>query len=116
MRLREPDEAAVTVADMGDVMDPALTVGLVAGAYRLWRLVALDDLPAVRRRVDRFADWLGRRRGDAWREAVYCVWCSGWWCSVAVVVAADVVGDVPAPVLAAVTVNVGVGLLDRVLG
>lgn len=53
-------------------------------AYRLWRLLALDDLPYLSDVRERFEDWLDVRAGNRWAAGVACPWCSGFWCCVAV--------------------------------
>lgn len=90
--------------------DPLLLVINVLAAYRLTRLVLLDEappLPRVRRSIERGALARWRKRHPAYgaddvRDAygdqpplvtlLSCAWCSGWWVSVAVMVAATLAG------------------------
>lgn len=77
-------------------------------AYRLWRLLALDDLPGI-------AEARGvaeRRLPDRWADAIVCPWCLGFWCCLLVFVAADVAGvNVPAPILQVAAASTVVGLI-----
>jgi len=63
--------------------------------YRLWRLLAEDDiLEPVRRKVLRYVGWQGPRpgypKGDPlpdeyrgrWAEFLTCPWCAGFWIGV----------------------------------
>jgi len=59
----------------------ALWLILTLAAYRLWRLLALDSLTARPR------DAILDRDGPVWgwlADGVYCPWCLGFWCCVAV--------------------------------
>lgn len=61
-------------------------------AHRLWRLVAVDDLPGWRDAADRVEGWVAGRFGDRWAAGIRCAWCSGWWACVAVIAAVDLSG------------------------
>ena len=61
--------------------------------YRIWRLLAEDDiLEPARRRVLRYAGW---EEGDdlpegyrvKWRDFLVCPWCCGAWLSLLAVIA-----------------------------
>lgn len=77
-------------------------------AYRLWRLLALDDLPGVAEAREAIYD----RAPERWADAIACPWCLGWWCCVAVFAAVWLAGTPltlpPVQVAAASTV---VGLI-----
>jgi hypothetical protein len=81
-------------------------------AYRLWRLLALDDLPGLleaRTRLDRWATTDTRAR---YVDAVRCPWCLGFWCCVLVFVAVDVWGvSLPLPVVQIAAASTVVGLI-----
>ena len=62
---------------------------LALAAYRVWRLVAEDDiLDRPRRRLLRLGEW--RKEGDPvpanyrswWGDLLRCAWCAGFWISV----------------------------------
>ena len=80
-------------------------------AYRLWRLLALDDLPGLveaRDALDRWATTDGRAR---WVDAVRCPWCLGFWSCVLVFVTVDVWGvSLPLPVVQIAAASTVVGL------
>lgn len=61
--------------------DALLFVLTSLGAYRLWRFVALDDLPFIERPREWFENWVCRHFGPEWSSGVSCPWCSGWWAS-----------------------------------
>lgn len=61
---------------------------LALASYRVWRLLAEDDiLDAPRRRLLNLGDW--RREGDPvppdyrqwWGSLLACAWCAGFWIS-----------------------------------
>lgn len=91
---------------------PFLFLLATGAAYRLWRLVALDDLPGWRDLLDRAELAVTRRAGDRWAAGLACPWCSGWWCTVVVFAAVDMAGlSVPAPVLQVAASSTIVGLV-----
>lgn len=67
---------------MSDVM---VFVLACAAAYRLWRLLAHDDLPPMVRIRDWFERVVDARFGASWAAGVRCAACSGAWCSFGVV-------------------------------
>lgn len=89
---------------------PLLLVLMYLASYRLWRLLALDDLPPLVAVRDRIEGWIDHRHGPDWSSGLKCAWCLGFWCSVAVVGATWAVVPLPLPVLwfAAVSTAVGV--------
>lgn len=89
---------------------PDLAVWLLAtaAAYRLWRLLALDDLPGL-------ADgrqWLLDRHPNRWTDAIVCPWCLGFWCCVAVFAAVHTVD----PYSTAVAYAIHVAAASTVVG
>lgn len=78
---------------------------LTLAAYRVWRLVARDDItvPLRMRLPDRVAD------------PVVCPWCAGTWIAVGTIAAARQWCDVEMPVVQAAASCVVVGLIgDRI--
>jgi hypothetical protein len=61
------------------------TVVAAFAAYRLTRLVVLDDLPPVAKARSAFIKAAGP--GSAWSEMISCPWCSGYWVSAVVALA-----------------------------
>lgn len=81
-------------------------------AYRLWRLVALDDLPGWRDAIEAVDRWVSVHAGDRWADGISCPWCSGWWCCVAVFAIIDATGTpVPLPLLQMAAASTLVGLI-----
>lgn len=62
----------------------ALWLILTLAAYRLWRLLALDDLPGLAEARYRLTTTLDERGYDRYADAIPCPWCLGFWCCVAV--------------------------------
>lgn len=89
---------------------------LTLAAYRLWRLLALDDLPGladVRHRT--IAAGQGTR-AERWVDAIWCPWCLGFWCCVAVFAAADLAGtSIPLPAVQIAAASTAVGLIGETL-
>lgn len=92
-------------------MNLAIWLLATLAAYRLWRFVALDDLPPWRDLVDRLEFALESRVGDRWAAGLACPWCSGWWATVAVFTALDAVTVVPLPLLQVAAASTVVGWL-----
>lgn len=87
-----------------------LFVLVTAASYRLWRLLALDDLPPLVAVRDRVEDAIRRRHGVDWSNGLQCAWCLGAWCSFAVVGAVWSVHPLPLPALWFAAVSTVVGL------
>src|SRR6266700_2606001 len=66
MRAQPPDPASLSPGDLA-------LLGL--GAFRLWRLLAVDDLPVLMRARRRVLGPPGRH--PLLTEAITCPWCSG---------------------------------------
>lgn len=80
-------------------------------AYRLWRLLALDDLPGIaegRAALDRWATTDTRVR---WVDAIRCPWCLGWWCCVLVFALVDLWTSLPLVVVQVAAASTVVGLI-----
>lgn len=77
-------------------------------AYRLWQLLAFDDLPGLAEaRV-----WLADRIPDRYEAAIYCPWCLGFWCCVFVFSAVHIAGHpLPLPALQVAAASALVGLI-----
>lgn len=85
-------------------------------AYRLFRLLAVDDFPPIvplrLAVVDAVTEWLG----EDWADGVTCPWCLGAWISFAVVAWTDYLIHIPVPLLQALAVSCVVGLIGGVDG
>lgn len=94
-----------------------LIVALVA--YRLWRLLAIDDISLpIRKRLEEVAGryWVRRRTRIADRalEMIECPWCLGSWIALGVAFGAWAVGwTTSAPLLVGLAAAVLVGLLSE---
>lgn len=80
------------------------------GAYRLWRFLAVDDLPPVVWVRDRFELGIANRFGNEWASGVTCPWCSGWWASCIAVGALWAYRSLPLPALWFAAVSAVVGM------
>lgn len=93
-------------------MDVIVWTLATLAAYRLWRLLALDDLPGIaegRAALDRWATTDTRAR---YVDAIRCPWCLGWWSCVLVFVSLDVWGvSLPLPVVQIAAASTVVGLI-----
>lgn len=81
------------------ILVEAVVVGLVA--FRLWRLLAVDDL------TERLRERLPERVLEPWR----CVWCLGFHCAVVVGLVAHLTGltdSTPWLMIPAASVIVGI--------
>lgn len=81
-----------------------LFVLLVGATYRLWRLIAEDEITQRPRLA--LPEWL--------RMPVTCAWCSGSWLAIGVVVVVDQMVGLPLPLLWMGAVATGVGLIAKV--
>lgn len=83
----------------------SLVIG--AASYRLWRLIAEDDITeSVRGRILSSApEWIS--------ELVYCSWCLGSYCAFGVTWATDATVGLDAPVLVGLAAAVVVGWLGE---
>lgn len=68
-------------------------------SYRLWRLLALDDLPGVAELRDRLDRWATTDRRVRYVDAIRCPWCLGFWSCVAVFVTVQLVDPYTTPTL-----------------
>lgn len=87
-----------------------MTVWLLAtlAAYRLWRLLALDDLPGLAEARTAAAGRLPPR----WADAIECPWCLGFWCCLVVFVILDATtASVPLPAVQIAAASTVVGLI-----
>lgn len=81
-------------------------------SYRLWRLLALDDLPIVAKPRERYFD----RYAGTWKaDLVECPWCSGSWIAFAVTGLTNLFYDFPLPVLYALVSATIVGFIGAKL-
>ena len=63
-------------------------------SYRLWRLLALDEVLASQR------IWFVEHLPPKYEEAIYCSWCLGFWCCVVTFVTIDYLGySIPLPLV-----------------
>jgi len=85
----------------------------VLASWRMWRLIAVDDLPGWRDRIDRASAHAEARFGPRWADGIVCPWCSGFWVTVAVFTTVDLFTTVPLPVLQAVAGSAAVGWLGE---
>ena len=97
-------------------MSPAIAAPVIAlAAYRLWRLLALDELTRpLRARL--FRTGPEGTRDPRFGSALYwlrCPWCSGTWLSALATLAADLLvdGGLEAPVLAGAAAAAMTGIL-----
>lgn len=67
-----------------DVSDVLLWALATLTSYRLWRLLAHDDLPGVAETRDRIDTWATTATRQRYVDAIRCPWCLGWWCCVLV--------------------------------
>ena len=74
------------------ILVEVVIVALVS--YRLWRLLAVDDLTERIRHYLFLAEdeGTGRTRVRSGANVLACPWCAGFWCTVAVGVAAHLAG------------------------
>lgn len=79
-------------------------------AYRIWRLLAVDEFPPIETARERFEVWITNRFGAEWAAGISCPWCSGAWVSIAVVSAVWAVHPLPLPALWYPAVSAGVGI------
>lgn len=86
-------------------MNIVVWVVLMLAAYRLWRLLALDDLTRDVR--ERF----GARLHPRLEAAIYCPWCLGFWCCVAVFGLASIWVSLPLVVAQVAAASTVVGFL-----
>lgn len=91
--------------------DALLFILLTLTAYRVTRLIALDDLPPLVAVRDRFTEVVSRRHGADWASGIGCAWCSGFWVSCAVVGAVWHFRSLPLPGLWFCAVSAAVGML-----
>lgn len=82
-------------------------------AYRLYRLLAVDDLPPVATARDWIVRKVDKAHGDEWAHGLECPWCLGFWCSLLVVGLLDLAVSVPLPALQVAAVSTLVGLLAK---
>lgn len=100
--------------------DGLLFALLALGSYRIWRLIAVDDVPFSPLRERIIHRWDARARGkDAERhlryvEGLQCPWCLGSLISFALVTGVAQVQSLRLPGLWAIAVACVVGLLGRV--
>lgn len=92
-----------------------LTLLMSLAAYRVWRLLALDDLPPLVKARTRFQDAIAERHGDDWADGIACPFCSGFWVSLVVVVVTASIHPVPLPALQVLAVSAIVGFLGMKL-
>lgn len=78
-------------------------------AFRVTRLLALDDLPLV----SRPRAWLAGKLPGAWADLVFCPWCLGVYVSATATALVDRYGSVPLPGIYAAAVAALVGLISR---
>lgn len=90
--------------------DGLLFVVVALAAYRLWRFLALDDLPPVVWVRDGVEDFVERHFGPEWSSGVSCPWCSGWWASCIAVGAVWAYRPLPLPALWFAAVSAAVGI------
>jgi hypothetical protein len=90
---------------------------LAGAAYRIWRLLAIDDITEKPRRwVLRLGDW---QEGDdapegyrvKWGEFLECPWCAGFWISCLWYGAWQWEPKWTLAIAALFTINLGVGLI-----
>ncbi len=91
---------------------PDLIVWLLGtlAAYRLWQLLAHDDLPVLAEARDRLVGWLDARHLDRYADAIVCPWCLGFWCCVATFAGIYAADPYPMPVLHVAAASTVVGL------
>lgn len=89
----------------------ALCILMALAAYRIFRLLAVDDFPPIVWARDRVDDWIAERFGDEWADGLTCGWCLGAWCSFAVVGLTDAFTSVPLVGLQLGAVSTIVGIL-----
>lgn len=99
--------------------DGLLFALLALGSYRIWRLIAVDDVPLSFAREWLIKRWDSRARGkDAERhlryvEGLQCPWCLGSLIAFAFVAGVAQVRSLPLPGLWALSVACVVGLLGK---
>lgn len=79
-------------------------------AYRLWQLLAHDDLPGLAEGRYRLGEWLDARHLDRYADAIACPWCLGFWCCVVTFGGIYAVAPYPLPVLHIAAASTVVGL------
>lgn len=92
-----------------------LTILMALGAYRLFRLQALDDLPPLVWLRTRVQDATAERFGEEWADGWACAWCSGFYWSALTVLVTMSFTDVPLPALQILAVSTIVGFLGSKL-
>lgn len=98
-------------------LQPMRELGLMAvialASYRIWALIALDEITRpLRRRL--FTAVRSEKELFKWFKLwLMCPWCAGSWITAAVTVLADVfvTNGVPSPVLVGVAAATGTALL-----
>lgn len=80
-------------------------------AYRLWRLLALDDLPGVAETRDAADRWATTPTRQRYVDAIRCPWCLGFWSCVAVFGVLYLLAPYPWPVLNVAAASTVVGLI-----
>lgn len=85
-------------------MTAELVLLIAAASWRIWRLIARDDV----------TDW-ARSKISGWPLAlVECAWCLGTWIALAVTFAVDHVQPMPTPWLIAGAAAALVGLTEEI--
>lgn len=88
-----------------------VTALLALAAYRLWRLLAVDDLPPLADARTRLWHAVEARWGPRWADGLECGWCTGTWVAFATVAAWHAHAGLAHPWLQALAVATLVGLL-----
>jgi len=89
----------------------ALCILMALAAYRIFRLLAVDDFPPIVWARDRVDDWIAETVGDEWADGLTCPWCLGAHISFAVVALTDAFASVPLVGLQLAAVSTIVGIL-----
>lgn len=97
------------------MIDLGLLVVMSLAAYRLYRLLGVDDLPPIAGPRGAFTRWIDRHFGQDWADGIGCPWCLGFWCAGIVVGFVDIVVSVPLPVLQWAAASAVVGLIGTAL-
>jgi hypothetical protein len=97
------------------VSDALLLVVLTLAAYRVWRLLFVDDFPPVMALRERMVRATFDRHGSEWSDGFGCPWCSGFWVSCAVVGITWTFVSLPLPGLWFLAVPALVGLIGTTL-
>jgi len=90
-----------------------LVVFTSLAAYRLWRLLAVDELPPLMWARFKLIGVIERRHGAYWAAGVKCPWCSGSWVAVGTVAVVWHYLSLPLPALWFAAVSVVVGALAQ---